>query len=154
MNDILNLHIKAITPLNMTLIISIFCYVWTVGGVAGLTLKKCINFALLYKTSRPTLQCRATFGLLRSINPNMINHFVSQSQTCQLLKIKMLNGLAQHHRVAVSASPCAAFCAAWKWFLLKQKLLFFLIERKLWKVLQSQVELMRIDLNFKLPFFK
>ena len=35
----------------------------------------------------PTLECRKTLGPLRSINPNMINHFANQSQTWQLLKI-------------------------------------------------------------------
>ena len=35
--------------------------------------------------TRPTLECQNTLGHLRSINPNMINHFVNQSQTCQLL---------------------------------------------------------------------
>ena len=38
--------------------------------------------------TRPPLERRKTLGHLRSINPNMINHYASQSQTCQLLKIK------------------------------------------------------------------
>ena len=33
------------------------------------------------------MERRKTLGHLRSINPNMINHYASQSQTCQLLKI-------------------------------------------------------------------
>ena len=37
--------------------------------------------------TRPTLERRKTLGHLRSINPNMINHYANQSQTCQLLKI-------------------------------------------------------------------
>ena len=37
--------------------------------------------------TRPTLERWYTLGHLRSINPNTINHFASQSQTCQLLKI-------------------------------------------------------------------
>ena len=37
--------------------------------------------------TRPPLERRKTLGHLRSINPNMINHYASQSQTCQLLKI-------------------------------------------------------------------
>ena len=39
------------------------------------------------KKTRPTLERRKTLGHLRSINPNMINHYANQSQTCQLLKI-------------------------------------------------------------------
>ena len=46
----------------------------------------------------------------------MINHFVIQSQSCQILKI-----------------------------------IFFIIERKLLKVVQSQVELMRINFKFEAP---
>ena len=37
--------------------------------------------------TKPTLERRKTLGHLSSINPNMINHFAKQSQTCQLLKI-------------------------------------------------------------------
>ena len=37
--------------------------------------------------TRPPLERRKTLGHLRSIDPNMINHYASQSQTCQLLKI-------------------------------------------------------------------
>ena len=37
--------------------------------------------------TRPPLERRKTLGHLSSINPNMINHYASQSQTCQLLKI-------------------------------------------------------------------
>ena len=37
--------------------------------------------------TRPPLERRKTLGHLRSINPNMINHYVSQSPTCQVLKI-------------------------------------------------------------------
>ena len=36
--------------------------------------------------TRPTLERQTTLGCLRSIKPNMINHFAKQSQTCQLLK--------------------------------------------------------------------
>ena len=36
-------------------------------------------------STRPTLERRLTLGRLRSIYPDMINHFASQSQTCQLL---------------------------------------------------------------------
>ena len=32
------------------------------------------------------LECQATLGRLRSIKPNIINHFANQSQICQLLK--------------------------------------------------------------------
>ena len=35
--------------------------------------------------TRPTLEHRWTLDRLRSIYPDMINHFASQSQTCQLL---------------------------------------------------------------------
>ena len=41
----------------------------------------------LQQLTRPPLERRKTLGHLRSINPNMINHYASQSQTCQLLKI-------------------------------------------------------------------
>ena len=41
----------------------------------------------LHGKTRPTLERRKTLGHLRSINPNMINHYANQSQTCQLLKI-------------------------------------------------------------------
>ena len=68
--------------------------------------------------TRPTLGRRKTFGLLRSINPNMINHFANQPQTCQHLKI------------------------------LKT---FLNIETKLWKVVQLQVELIRINFKFEAP---
>ena len=37
--------------------------------------------------TRPILEHRETVGHIRSINLNMINHFASQSQTCQILKI-------------------------------------------------------------------
>ena len=37
-----------------------------------------------HKQTRPTSEWRKTLSHLRSINPNMINHFASQSQTCQL----------------------------------------------------------------------
>ena len=43
------------------------------------------------KKTRPTLELRTTLGCLRSIKPNMINHFVNQSQTCQLLKKLFFN---------------------------------------------------------------
>ena len=68
--------------------------------------------------TRPTLQRRKTLRRLRSINPNTINHFASQSQTCQLLEIKMLNGLAGHYRTVIFASSRGIFCAVWKVFLL------------------------------------
>ena len=42
---------------------------------------------MLLSKTRPPLERRKTLGHLRSINPNMINHYASQSQTCQLLKI-------------------------------------------------------------------
>ena len=45
-----------------------------------------IKWTILHIT-RPPLERRKTLGHLRSINPNMINHYASQSQTCQLLKI-------------------------------------------------------------------
>ena len=44
-------------------------------------------FNLPSSKTRPPLERRKTLGNLRSINPNMINHYASQSQTCQLLKI-------------------------------------------------------------------
>ena len=74
------------------------------------------SFLLMFppNKTRPTLERRKTLSHLRSINPNMINHFASQSQTCKLLKIISF---------------------------------LFNIERKLWRVVQFQVELMRI--NFK-----
>ena len=40
------------------------------------------------------------------------------------------------------------FCVAWKGFLLKEKN-NFLIVTKLWKVVQSPVELMQIDFKFE-----
>ena len=49
----------------------------------------------------------------------MIKHFVSQSQSCQILKI-----------------------------------IFFIIDRKLWKVVQFQVELMRINSKFEAPILQ
>ena len=36
--------------------------------------------------TRPMLEHRAILGHLRLINPDMINHFTSQSQTCQFFK--------------------------------------------------------------------
>ena len=42
---------------------------------------------LNHVSTRPPLERWKTLGHLRSINPNMINHYASQSQTCQLLKI-------------------------------------------------------------------
>ena len=68
--------------------------------------------------TRPLLECGETLICLKSINPNMINHFTGQSQTCKLLKI-ILN-----------------------------------IERKLWKVVQTQVELMRINFKFEAPILQ
>ena len=59
--------------------------------------------------TKPKLARRKTLGHLKSINPNMINYFANQSQTCQLLEIL--------------------------------KHLFSNIEKKLWNVVQSQVEL-------------
>ena len=41
---------------------------------------------LIVMFTRPTLERRATLGHLRSIKPNMTNHFANLSQTCQLLK--------------------------------------------------------------------
>ena len=40
-----------------------------------------------HNPTRPMLGRRKTFGRLRSINPNLINHFDNQPQTCQHLKI-------------------------------------------------------------------
>ena len=45
------------------------------------------KYPMLLSKTRPPLERRKTLGHLRSINPNMINHYASQSQTCQLLKI-------------------------------------------------------------------
>ena len=56
-----------------------------------------------------TLERLATIGSLRSINPDMIHHFTSQSQTSQLFKIKILSGPARHHHAAIFTSPCAVF---------------------------------------------
>ena len=94
-----------------------------------------------------SLERRGTFGYLRSINPNTINHFVNQSQTYQILKIKMFNGPAGNHHMAISASPCCIFAPHRKDFLL-----FFYIERKLWKMVEPQVNWWGSTL--KLPFFK
>ena len=57
---------------------------------------------------RPTFERRSTLGRLRSINPDMINYFTSQSPA-NFLKIKTHNGPDRHHRPAISASPCAGF---------------------------------------------
>ena len=86
---------------------------------------KCAGVLRLVSKTRLVLECWETFGQFRSINPNMINHFASQSQTCQLFQIKMLNGPARHHRTAMSASLCRTFCAAWERFLFE---IFFLPE--------------------------
>ena len=51
------------------------------------TLKKELETRIAEHITRPPLERRKTLGHLRSINPNMINHYASQSQTCQLLKI-------------------------------------------------------------------
>ena len=67
--------------------------------------------------TRPTLIRRQTLGRLRSIYPDMNNHFASQSQTCQLLKIIFSSN----------------------------------IDRTLWKVVQSQVELIKINFKFEAP---
>ena len=44
------------------------------------------TFHLKQNPTRPTLERRATLCRLRSINPNMINHFTSQSQTSLLFE--------------------------------------------------------------------
>ena len=85
----------------------------------------------MYKT-RPTLEHRKTLGLIRSINPNMFIDQPRQSQTCQLLKIKMLNSPAQNHRTAMPALPCGIFlqCMGRIYFYS----FFFTFKRKLWEV--------------------
>ena len=83
----------------------------------------------------------------------MISHFANQSQTCQLLIIKMLNDPAWHHRMAISATPCGVFVPHGKDFVLKTKIVFS-IERKLLKVVQSQVELMRVKFSFETPILQ
>ena len=57
----------------------------------------------------------------RSINPKMIYHFASQSQTCQLLKIKMLKcpSLTPPHSNICVAVQCFFF-ASWKGFLFER----------------------------------
>ena len=47
------------------------------------------HYYVLWNTvlTRPTLECRVTLDHLRSINPNMIDHFTNQSLTYQLLEI-------------------------------------------------------------------
>ena len=84
----------------------------------------------------PTLERRATLGRLRSINPDMINHFTSQSQTCQhFLKSKCL--MAQLDTTALQyLHRRAPFWYRWKEFLF----IVFNIERNLWKVVQCHVE--------------
>ena len=94
-----------------------------------------------------------TLGHLRSINPSMINHFASQSQTRQLLKIKMHNGPAQHQCMAISMSPCCGFLRCMEWISFSKKGFVLNIERKLRKV-QAQVELMRINFKFEAPILQ
>ena len=65
---------------------ALFTYtVW--GNWNWLNLSFGCPFFELSKITRPTLERQRTLGHLRSINPNMINHYANQSQTCQLLKI-------------------------------------------------------------------
>ena len=79
--------------------------------------------------TRRTLECRKTFGHIRSINPNMF--LINQSQTCQLLKIKMLNGPARNHYMAIHTLLCGIFCDAWEGFL---SFFFLTFKRTLWEV--------------------
>ena len=65
-------------------------------------------YRLAIKT-RPVLERRETLGRLRSINPNMINHFASQSQTCQLLKMIFTRGQFWPSGIVV-ASVCVCVC--------------------------------------------
>ena len=75
-------------------------------------------------STRPTLERWATLNRLTFMNPNMINHFASQSQSANFLKIKMLAGPARHRRAAISVSLSAVLLrrmeriSFWKHFFL------------------------------------
>ena len=102
------------------------------------------------------LERRATLGRLRSINPNMIHHFASQSQNCQLLKIKMLNGPARHNHVVISASPCAFFAPHGKDYFWKKKkeIEYNKHWKEIGKTVASQVELTGINFKFEALIFQ
>ena len=87
---------------------------WGAVSYSSLSITQVKIYSSSYLT-RPTLEHRWTLGCLRSIYPDMINHFASQSQTCQLL------------------------------------LHFFNIEMKLWKVVQTQVQLMSSNIKYEVP---
>ena len=67
----------------------------------------------------------------------------------KLVKIKIFNGPAGH-RVVISESLCGYLVVRGNNFFL----FCFNSERKLWKVLQYRVEVMRIDMKFEAPFLK
>ena len=69
---------------------------------------------------------RKTLGHIRSINPSMIIDKPRQSQSRQLVKIKMLNGPARNHRMALPAMPCV--------FLRRMGWIFLTFKGKLWKM--------------------
>ena len=121
-------------------------------SISAIPYSKCKEILLFGAAStRPALKRRATLDRLRSINPNTINHFFRQSQTYQFLKIKLLNG----HFDTIAwqyLHRCAPLFVLHRGMISIEKS-FFNIQRKLWKVVQPQVELMRINLNLKLPFF-
>ena len=57
---------------------------------------------LMYMSTRPTLERWETPGHFKSINPNMINHFASQQQACQLFLIFL-----------ASKGNCEKRCTCW-----------------------------------------
>ena len=79
--------------------------------------------------TRPTLERQKTLGHIRSINPNMIIDYPRQSQSCQLVKIKMLNGSARNHRMTIPALPCGFFATHGKDFFF----IFFNIQKEIVK---------------------
>ena len=75
-------------PANFWKLFGVVLFAAPHGGVISASPRR--FFHAIWKVfiqTRPPLERRKTLGHLRSINPNMINHYASQSQTCQLLKI-------------------------------------------------------------------
>ena len=66
--------------------IAIWSQICSIWFLSGLLVGQSMTSTSWFSITRPTLERRATLGHLRSINPNMINHFASPSKTCQVFE--------------------------------------------------------------------
>ena len=87
----------------------------TVGNIMKLNLQEITHLGLVKNIyiTRPMSERRLTLGHLRFINPNMINHFGNQSQTCQLLIILKNIFFFKHWKETVKSVCRVATKAGW-----------------------------------------